>query len=88
MTENGDTWFESVATEDSSWVLPPGAVLVNAASIGVVPRFSVFLDTATIDAAAPSITWTRVSEDGDVWYEDSNGNLAWTLPPNAIIQDD
>jgi len=69
--EGGDFWFESVATGEVSWNLPPGAKLVGEPAAG---------GAAKGEAPLPA-HWTRQHDETDTWYSNSlTGEVSWDRP--------
>jgi hypothetical protein len=85
----GDSWFRSSAG-DTAWELPAGAVLAvagaAAAPRGAGHRRRRRSGRVGGGAAGEGRVWRQASEDGDVWWVSSDGDIAWELPPGAVVE--
>jgi hypothetical protein len=98
-SDGDEAWFVGPSGE-VAWELPPGAALVGAergSSGAGGRRRSRRHRNGALEAAAPeveapappretAVLWHRVGEGDDSWFASSAGDVAWELPPGAVVE--
>jgi hypothetical protein len=92
--EGGQIWYES-SDGEVVWDLPPGAVVMGGGMGGHPhphhhPSGPHTPSAASAPHSGPSavaggVTWEKIEEGGQIWYESSDGEVVWDLPPGAVM---